>query len=238
LGSVLLAERRKYGWAGVLLATLILKPQVLWLVVPALIAARSWRYLGGLLLGSIGWIVVSLAITGPNGFVALVQLTARTYPGQTDSSMGLPSLVSALTGSGDAGFIAAGCLGAIAAAFLLWRREVLRGQPVAVVGVGLVLSLLCSPHVTGEDFMLVAVPIALIARRWPLLALSEAIAISAVEIVQLQLPPSAQHLQPFMLAVIAASTLLAVIPMAPSKMTRSHELAAHITRGARRQLPS
>jgi len=43
LGSVLLAERRKYGWAGVLLATLILKPQVLWLVVPALIAARSWR---------------------------------------------------------------------------------------------------------------------------------------------------------------------------------------------------
>jgi hypothetical protein len=67
--------------------------------------------------------------------------------------------------------------------------------------------------------MLVAVPIALIARRWPLLALMEAIAISAVEIVQLQLPPSAQHLQPFMLAVIAASTFLAVIPMAPSKMT-------------------
>jgi hypothetical protein len=237
LGSVLLAERRKYGWAGVLLATLILKPQVLWLVVPALISARSWRYLAGLLLGSVGWILVSLVITGPNGFIALAQLLARTYPGQTNSSIGLPSLISSVTGSGESGFIAAACMGGIAAGVLLWRSDLIRDQPVAAVAVGVVLSLLCSPHVTGEDYMLIALPIALIARRRPMLALVEAIAISAVEIVQLQLPPGAQHLQPFVLAVITASVLLTITRVVPPKLTTSLELATESTRGQRRPLP-
>lgn len=220
LGSVLLAERRHYAWAGLLLATLILKPQVLWLVVPALIAARSWRYLAGLLVGSAVWLAASLVIAGPQGFVALAKLVAGNYPGQSDSSIGLPSLVSAATGSGEVGFIAAGCLGAIAAVLLISSRDFLRGQPVAAVAVGVVLSLLCSPHVTTEDFMLIVLPIALIARRRPLIALGEAVAISAVEIVQLQLPVGAQHLQPVLLAVIGASTLLAARPAAPRAWAR------------------
>ena len=213
LGSVLLAERRRYGWAGLVLATLILKPQVLWLVVPSLVAARSWRCLGGLLIGSAGWIAVSLVITGPQGFVALAKLVAGNYPGQYDSSIGIPSLISAATGSGSLGLIAAGCLGAAAAALLLWRGSMLRGRPVAAVALGLVLSLLCSPHVTIEDLMLIALPIALIARRWPLLALVEAVAISAIEVVQVQLVMGAQHLQPVVLFVIAVSTVLAVRPV-------------------------
>jgi hypothetical protein len=198
------------------LATLMLKPQVLWLVVPALVAARSWRYLGGLLVGSVVWIAVSVVITGPHGLVALTQLVAGNYPGQSNRSIGIPSLISAATGSGEVGFIAAGCLGGIAAVLLLWRGDFLRGQPVAAVAIGVVLSLVCSPHVTIEDFMLCVLPIALIARRWPLLALAEAVAISAVEVVQLQLPSGAQHLQPFLLVVIAVSTLLAVRPVVPS----------------------
>jgi Glycosyltransferase family 87 len=216
VGSVLLAGRRRYALAGLVLATLILKPQVVWLVVPALVAARSRRYLGGLLVGSAVWIAVSVVITGPHGFVALAQLVAGNYPGQSNRSIGIPSLISAATGSGEVGFIAAGCLGGIAAVLLLWRGDFLRGQPVAAVTIGVVLSLLCSPHVTIEDFMLCVLPIALIARRWPFLALAEAVAISAVEVAQLQLPSGAQHLQPFLLVVIAVSTLLAVRPAVPS----------------------
>jgi hypothetical protein len=104
LGSVVLAERRHYVWAGVLLATLVLKPQVVWLVVPALIAAGSWRYLAGLLLGAAGWIGVSLLAAGPHALVALGQLIAQTYPSQAGNSDGLPSLVSDVTGSGSLGF--------------------------------------------------------------------------------------------------------------------------------------
>jgi hypothetical protein len=238
LGSVLLAGRRQYGWAGLVLATLILKPQVLWLVVPALIAARSWRYLGGLLAGSAAWIAVSVVITGPAGFAAFLNLVASTYPGQTDRSIGLPSLVSAVTGSGGAGFVTAACLGAIAVAVIFRFRGVLRGRPVAAVAVGLDLSLLCSPHVTTEDFMLVALPIALIARRWPLLALGEAIAISVVEIVQLQLPSGAQHLQPFMLAAISVTTLLSVRHVASSTTTSSSKRTGRVSRGTELHLPA
>jgi hypothetical protein len=142
LGSVLLAERRRYGWAGLLLATLVLKPQVVWLVVPAFVAARSWRYLGGLLLGGAAWLGVSILIAGPQGLVALAQLIARNYPGQADIGVGIPSLISAATGSGVTAFFAAGAFGVTAAAVLLWRRELLRGQPMAAVAIGVSLSLL------------------------------------------------------------------------------------------------
>jgi hypothetical protein len=100
----------------------------------------------------------------------------------------------------------------------------MRGRPVAAVALGVVLSLLCSPHVTTEDFMLAVLPMVFIARRWPLIALWEAVAISAVEVVQLQLPAADQHLQPFLLTVIAASTVIAVRrrPMAPSTAPTQH----------------
>ena len=220
LGSALLAERRRFGLAGLVLATLILKPQVLWLVVPALIAARSWRYLGGLLLGSVAWMTVSLIITGPRSLIALVQLVFGNYPGQSDSSVGLPSLISTVTGSGLVGFIAAGCLGVLAGGVLLWRRDLVQGQPVAAVAIGLVLSLLCSPHVTPEDLMLCALPIAVVARRRPRLALAEALAISACVVVQLGLQAGAQHLEPLVLVAVATTIVLAARPRATSSAPR------------------
>lgn len=232
LGSVLLAERGCYGWAGLLLATLILKPQVVWLVVPALIAARSWRYVGGLLLGGAAWFGVSILIAGPQGLVALTQLIARSYPGQADVGVGIPSLISAATGNGDAAFIAAGVLGVIAAVGL-WRwRHPLRGRPFAAVAIGVSLSLLCSPHVSLEDLMLIAVPVAFIARRWPKVALGEALAISAVELIQLQLMVGDRHLQPVVLAIIAATTVLAVPPPRDMASVWSGELGSGFTRTA------
>ena len=208
LGSVLLAERRHYGWAGVLLATLILKPQVVWLVFPALAAARSWRYLGGLLLGAAGWFGMSVIVAGPQSIVALGQLIALSYPAQADNSVGLPSLVSALTGSGVSGFVAGAGFGLLATALLFWRRNVLRDRPVVAVALGIVLSVLCSPHVNAEDLMLVALPVVLIARHRPLLALGEALAVSLAGLAQLQLPMVYRHLELFVLLAVALSLLL------------------------------
>jgi hypothetical protein len=212
LGSVLLAERRRYGWAGLLLATLVLKPQVVWLVVPAVVAARSWRYLGGLVLGCAVWLAVSTFIAGPAALVALAQLIGSSYPGQAGIGVGIPSLISAATGNGVIAFIAAGGLGVIAAAGLLSRRELFRGRPLAAVAIGVSLSLLCSPHVSLEDLMLLTVPVAFIARTWPKVALGEALAISAAELVQLQFAVGDRHLQPVVLAIIASSAVLALLP--------------------------
>jgi hypothetical protein len=86
--------------------------------------------------------------------------------------------------------------------------------------------------------MLIALPIALIARRWPLLALGEAVAISVVEIVQLQFPSGAQHLQPFVLAAIAITTLLAVKHVASSTTTSSPERTARVSRGVELHVPA
>jgi hypothetical protein len=208
LGSVLLVQRRHPEWAGVLLATLVLKPQVVWLVIPALVAARSWRYLAGLLAGAAAWIGVSLFVAGPQAMVALGRLIAQSYPAQADNSVGLPSLVSALTGNGALGFVAAAGFGVLATAMLLWKRDLFRDQPVAAVSLGIVLSLLCAPHVNAEDLMLVALPLALLARTRPLLALVESLAFSLAALVQLQLPVGDRHLEPFVLVARAVSLLL------------------------------
>jgi hypothetical protein len=185
---------------------------VVWLVVPALVAARSWRYLGGLVLGCAVWLAVSAFIAGPAALLALAQLIFSTYPGQADIGVGIPSLISATTGNGGIAFIAAGVLGVIAAAGLVLRRDLLRERPIAAVAIGVSLSLLCSPHVSLEDLMLLTVPVALIARRWPKVALGEALAISAVELVQLQFPVGDRHFQPLVLALISASAVLALRP--------------------------
>lgn len=234
LGSVLLAERRSYGWAGLLLATLVLKPQVVWLVVPALVAARSWRYLGGLVLGCAVWLAVSVFIARPAALLALAQLIFSSYPGQADIGVGIPSLISAATGNGGIAFIAAGVLGVIAAAGLLLRRDLLRGRPIAAVAVGVSLSLLCSPHVSLEDLMLLTVPVAFIARRWPKVALCEALAISAVELVQLQFPVGDRHFQPLVLAIVTASAVLALVPRSRSVRRTPGDFATRLGNGADR----
>jgi hypothetical protein len=211
LGSVLLAERRHYVWAGVLLATLVLKPQVVWLVVPALVAAGSWRYLEGLLLGIAGWIGVSLLAAGPHALLALGQVIAQTYPGQAGNSVGLPSLVSDVTGSGSLGFVVAAGLGVLATVLLMWRRRALDDRPVVAVALGIALSLLCAPHVSAEDLMLVTLPVVVLARHWPMLALSEALAFSVVEFAQLQLPPGDRHFEPFVLAALTITLVLLIV---------------------------
>jgi hypothetical protein len=67
----------------------------------ALLAALAGA--AGLLIGSAGWLVVSLALSGPLGFAALVQLIAGSYTSQATSSIGIPSLVSSASDSGEAG---------------------------------------------------------------------------------------------------------------------------------------
>ena len=52
-------------FAGLLLAPLLLKPQLVWLVPPALIVARQWRMLGALAAGAVVVLLGSVAVAGP-----------------------------------------------------------------------------------------------------------------------------------------------------------------------------
>ena len=210
LGAALLLRRRQLFVAGLVLATLVLKPQVVWLVIPALVAARSWRMLAGFAVGAAAWIGVSAAVAGPGTFVALAQLIAREHVGEAGRSVGLPSLVAALTGSGTAGFAAAALFGATAVALVVWNRDVLRNRPTSAIALGVPLSILCSPHVSQQDTMLLALPAVVLAAQWPRLAVAELLAVSGASALQLALPAADRHLEPVVVTVVAISTWMAV----------------------------
>lgn len=210
LGCALLAEHRRPIAAGALLSVLVLKPQVMWLAVPALIAARSWRLLAACLAGACAWVGASVAITGPGGLAALARLMLHQYVGETGRSVGVPSLVADVAGGG-AGFVVAGLLGIVVTAVLLARGGALRGRPVEALAAGVTLSLLCAPHVNPQDLMLLALPLAVLARRSALQALGFALAVSAASVLQLSLPEAMRHLEPFVLAAVTASVVRLVL---------------------------
>lgn len=223
LASALLAERRMYLLAGVVLATLVLKPQVVWLVLPALAAAGLWRYLTGFVLGAAAWLGASIAIAGPGGLIALLQMIARARIAETGVNASLPALVSEVSG-GTAGFIAAGIFAVVVLALLWRKREVLYRRPVAALAIGIPLSLLCAPHVSPEDLMLLTVTLAFLARQWALVALIEALALSAAAVLQLAIPMSARHLFPLVLLLVTVTTWRAALAYDASQSARPRRL--------------
>lgn len=219
LASALLAERRRFVVAGIVLAALVLKPQVVWLVVPALAAAGLWRYLGGFIIGAAAWLTASVVITGPGGLAGLVGLIAKAHISETSETADLPSLLAGIAG-GATGYVLAGVLALVATALLWWKRDLLRGRPLATLAIGIPLSLLCAPHVSPEDLMLLTVTFAFLARSSAVVALLEALALSGAAVLQLAMPSNARHLFPLALALATATVWRALPEHEPADKRR------------------
>jgi len=69
--------------SGLWLGGLLLKPQVLVLIIPALILKKSWKPLIGFLISSIAIISTSLLLTGFDGMVAMAKLWLNYTEGHT-----------------------------------------------------------------------------------------------------------------------------------------------------------
>ncbi|HET9052150.1 MAG TPA: glycosyltransferase family 87 protein, partial [Candidatus Dormibacteraeota bacterium] len=67
VGAVLCLERDRDAAAGLLLSLLLVKPQLVWLAVPALLVAGRWRALAGFAAGAVAWGVTGLALVGTGG---------------------------------------------------------------------------------------------------------------------------------------------------------------------------
>jgi hypothetical protein len=79
LGATLAIEaldRRRPLLAGLLLVPLLLKPQLLWLVPPALILAHQWRMLLALSAGALVVLLGSIAVAGEGHLVQAAVLVA------------------------------------------------------------------------------------------------------------------------------------------------------------------
>jgi len=196
--------------AGVLLSVLLIKPQTVWLVLPALVFAGAWRTLGGFALGSAGWGLTGLLLVGPSQLVEWPRLVLERHVDEAYRTAGLPGIVTAVTGSGQAAFVAAVVLAVLVVAGLALAHRRLRGRPELAVGLGIACSMACAPHVFPDDLMLLAVTTVVWAPRAPRAAACALLAVSAAYRVDGWLPSSLAHLTAVAALAIACGCAVAL----------------------------
>jgi len=180
--------------AGVLLSMLLIKPQTVWLVLPALAVAGAWRVLAGFALGGAGWLLSSIALVGWDQVVALPRLILDRHIDEAYRTSGLPGIVTAITGSGRSAFVAALVLAAVVIVALVLGRRRLHGRADLAIGLGIAASLVCAPHVFPDDLMLLAVTAVVWAPAAPRAAVTGLLGLSVAYQLDGWLPSSLAHL--------------------------------------------
>ena len=182
--AMLAIDRGRPALAGLLLVPLLLKPQLIWLLPPALIAARQWRMLAALSAGALGVLAGSVAVAGPAHLLdALGIVTAPGYAHLDLQSNSIPALIARPLGSNAAAWVTALTLAVIAIATMVVARDRLRADAALTVATGVGASLLLSPHLGDYSLMLLAVPAAVLVPRAPALALSLVAAYAVASLV-------------------------------------------------------
>jgi hypothetical protein len=177
-------DRHRPVVAGLLLAPLLLKPQLIWLLPPALIAARQWRMLGALGVDAAVVLVGSVAVAGPGHLLdALGLVTAPAYAHLDLQSNSIPALLARPIGSNAVAWATALGLAVIAVVAMGVHRARLRANPTVTVAVGIGLSVVLSPHLGDYSLMLLAIPVAMLAPRNAALLLGLAAAYTLASLV-------------------------------------------------------
>ncbi len=214
--------------AGLLLSVLVVKPQSLWLVPVGLLIIREYRVLLGLLLGGLLWAAASIALVGPSQSTAWVAAVAGAGSQHIAISFGLPGLVGVAAGAG-AGYVAFGVAGILAVALGVWFRVRLRANPELAIAIFVCVSLVLSPHVLAQDFVLLAPALSLAARWRPSLSLAAAAVLSIAFLPDLNLG-SPNALLGFV--AIAVATLAAVMALGRRSVTPNPPIPVAATLGA------
>jgi len=196
--------------AGLLLSVLVIKPQTVWLVLPLLATLGAWRVLGGFALGSAAWVLTGLVLVGPHQLVQWPRLVLDRHVDEAFRTAGLPGIVTAITGSGEAAFVAAVVLAGAAVVGAFVFRSRLRGRVEVAVAAGVAVSLACAPHVFPDDLMLLAVPVVVWASLAPRACVAALLGLSAAYEVDGWLPSSWAHLTALASVAVAVGMLLAL----------------------------
>ena len=80
------AQAKKSQLCGAWMGGLLLKPQLLLLVIPALLLMRHWKLLAGFVLVSTLVLLSSLALSGPEGLADMIGLWTSYVPGVASNS--------------------------------------------------------------------------------------------------------------------------------------------------------
>jgi hypothetical protein len=144
------AARQQYVTAGIILALASFKPQAVFLLPIAMIAARKWRMLGAFLSTGAALLLVSFAMVGMQGFREW--LDPLRSPTTDFGVAGMGNLRSIGLNLGIPAMIGIAALATAAFALTLYRRPFLEGACVAVL-----MGLLLSPHTYTHDYSVLAV---------------------------------------------------------------------------------
>lgn len=125
------AINKKPLLAGIWLGGLLIKPQVMILIIPALLLLRNWRVFFGFCISSVVILGISIGLSGINGLLSMINLWLSYVPGiasnAPENMMNWRMLALHLNGwtASSAGWIIAGggmLLTLIAAILILMRR--------------------------------------------------------------------------------------------------------------------
>jgi alpha-1,2-mannosyltransferase len=200
-GAYVALQRDRQFLAGLLIAVLLFKPQLVWLVPVVVVVAGSWRVLLGIAAGGAVWALSSIAILGWSDSLLWLRQISPNIVARTGLS--LPHMLVSFGASSPVVVAASAILAAAATLLLLVSHAKLRsltGQQQ--FSLGLLVSMLAAPHLLSYDLIVLAPLIVLWAVDHERHALVAALALSAAFLVDLALPPS--------WAIVEAAALLGV----------------------------
>ncbi|MFZ0181471.1 MAG: glycosyltransferase family 87 protein [Candidatus Dormiibacterota bacterium] len=170
---------------GVLIGALVLKPQLFVLVPVALIVSRQWRVLAGTAL-STALVATSMFAQGLSHVLDWPRFVAA-YGSLSDwLPQSLPPQLGFLTGSRLV-LASAALLGYTLGSVCLWRCRRRLGSVQSAIGMGLVLTMIASPHLFGADLVMLVIPLVVVAARDWSRAISLALAVSVAGVLDVDL---------------------------------------------------
>lgn len=197
---VALGRSRQFA-AGLLIAVVLFKPQLVWLVPVVFAIAGSWRVLFGIILGGVAWALSSVAILGPSNTLLWLRQISPNIVARTGLSV--PHLMVSFGASSTVVLAAAATLAfAVAIALVVARPRLRSLTPQQLLSIGLLVSMLAAPHLLSYDLIVLAPLIVLWAVDHERHALIATLVLSAAFLVDLVLPLS--------WAIVEAPALLAV----------------------------
>lgn len=201
-------QRRGRGVAaGAVLSLLLVEPQVIWLALPMLIAARQWRMVLGFAGGALGWLAASLVLVGPGQLIRWPGFLLEAHVSDAFRGVGLPAFAAFVGNSGTAAFVTSALLGLAACALAWMLRGSMRVHPSHALALGVVLSLVAAPHIYAQDLTLLALPCVVVARRRGGAALLVMLGLSLITAIGFLAAPGVLRLLPETALVMGALVL-------------------------------
>jgi Glycosyltransferase family 87 len=222
VAGITIARRHPLA-GGVLIGALAIKPQLFVLIPVALIIGWNWRVVAGAMITVAGLALSTLLLMGWTHLLDWPRFVMSQYDTVPSQSISVPLGISRLMGSATLTATLSLLLFGVGIV-VLWRRRGQLSDAGTAVSLGLILTMLASPHLLAYDSLFLTMPLTWMARRNWARALALTLALSPAYLVDSFIAPAVSRagsvgtsvLEPLLLVGIA----VAVVGQAQSRFPR------------------